>query len=233
MKRKIKNKLLNWLSPVYFLQRDLDFLTRLALANVVSIDSFWLDLGCGTQPYKNEFKNSKYIGIDVEISGRSEILKNPEIYFDGKNIPFKNNSFDGILSTQVLEHVSDIHQILHECNRVLKKNGVMITSVPFAYREHELPFDFRRFTQVGMEDLLVIHGFQIIDTIKINTNLESIAMLFASFISTNFSARNKFWFYATMPFLFICLRMARLLNLIIPGNNEIYSCVLTTARKID
>lgn len=80
-----------------------------------------------------------YFGIDMEDSGRCPELKNPDSTYDGFNIPFPDNHFDGILSTQVLEHVIDDIQIISEMHRVLKSNGKIIVSVPFCYPEHEKP----------------------------------------------------------------------------------------------
>lgn len=43
---------------------------------------------------------------------------------------FKGNYFDLIFSNQVLEHVIYPEKCLHECRRVIKKNGTMILTTP-------------------------------------------------------------------------------------------------------
>jgi ubiquinone/menaquinone biosynthesis C-methylase UbiE len=58
-------------------------------------------------------------------------------------IPFENERFDSILSTEVLEHVFNIDELLQEFNRVLKKGN---NNNPFTWEEHEMPYDFARYT---------------------------------------------------------------------------------------
>ncbi len=45
-------------------------------------------------------------------------------------LPFSSNSFDIVLSSNVLEHIKDLEDTLKELSRVLKMNGLMIHSVP-------------------------------------------------------------------------------------------------------
>ncbi len=66
-------------------------------------------------------------------------MKVADKYFDGIHIPYEDNVFDGVLCTQVLEHVVDIDLLLAECNRVIRLGGSLVVSVPFLYSEHEQP----------------------------------------------------------------------------------------------
>jgi SAM-dependent methyltransferase len=106
-----------------------------------------LDVGCGVKPYKELFKNCEYIGIDIEGGGHKDEYKIVDLYFDGKNIPFENETFDVVLSTQVLEHTYDFDYLLKEMIRVLRKDGHLLITTPFVWNEHEIPFDFYRFTK--------------------------------------------------------------------------------------
>jgi 2-polyprenyl-3-methyl-5-hydroxy-6-metoxy-1,4-benzoquinol methylase len=47
-----------------------------------------------------------------------------------KGLPFEANSFDVIYAAELIEHLYDPDFFLEECNRVLKKNGVIIVSTP-------------------------------------------------------------------------------------------------------
>lgn len=49
---------------------------------------------------------------------------------DAENLPFKDNSFDFIFSSNVLEHIPNKKKCLSELNRVLKKDGMMIHVMP-------------------------------------------------------------------------------------------------------
>jgi SAM-dependent methyltransferase len=45
----------------------------------------------------------------------------------------------------VLEHVEDDLALLAELRRILKDGGLLLLSVPFMYRFHEIPHDYRRY----------------------------------------------------------------------------------------
>ena len=44
--------------------------------------------------------------------------------------PFNDQSFDGIVCSELLEHVFNPHTVIEECHRVLKTNGTMISTIP-------------------------------------------------------------------------------------------------------
>lgn len=80
-----------------------------------------LDVGCGDAHLK-ALVGSEYIGID--ITGK------PDVIFDleqGK-LPFKDNSFDCVVCTDVLEHLEKIHGMFFELARVTRK--YVIISLP-------------------------------------------------------------------------------------------------------
>lgn len=49
---------------------------------------------------------------------------------DALCLPFADNTFDRIIASEVLEHVSDDQQALHEVFRVLKPGGTLAATVP-------------------------------------------------------------------------------------------------------
>lgn len=105
-----------------------------------------LDIGCGTKPYKIVFENqvSLHIGIDVPYSAHS--LAAIDVYSSATVLPFQNETFDFVLCTEVLEHVSDPEAAYLEIARVLKPGGMALVTTPFMYRIHEAPYDFYRYT---------------------------------------------------------------------------------------
>jgi ubiquinone/menaquinone biosynthesis C-methylase UbiE len=116
-----------------------------------------LDIGCGTMPYKSIFisKVTKYIGIDKNNSAA-------DIKGDFLNIKLLDNSFNTILCTQVLEHTYDPIQFLEKIHTILKKNGILILTVPFMGSLHETPNDYYRYTEYALKYLLKQAKFQII-----------------------------------------------------------------------
>ena len=101
-----------------------------------------LDVGCGDKPYERWFAKARgYVGVDVSPGARVDHVIERAVPW-----PFPDESFDVVLCTQVLEHVSDLAHVLHELDRVLRPGGTLVVTVPFAYNEHGVPHDYRRFT---------------------------------------------------------------------------------------
>lgn len=111
-----------------------------------------LDLGClvggrGVAWYER-YKLKKITGIDVSedyINASKQLAKVKSINADyklakGESLPFESNSFDAILTFDVLEHVQDLNKTLDECLRVLKPGGKMFLVFPSYYQpvEHHL-----------------------------------------------------------------------------------------------
>lgn len=45
-------------------------------------------------------------------------------------LPFKNQIFDYVVCIEGIEHIENPHLLIHECARVLKKDGILILSTP-------------------------------------------------------------------------------------------------------
>lgn len=96
-----------------------------------------LEVGCGEGrgidwmlPHVNH-----YTAIDkIESAVQKLAAKYPTCKFLSGNIPplenFADNSFDSVVSFQVIEHIQDDHLFLKEINRVLKPSGVALISTP-------------------------------------------------------------------------------------------------------
>jgi SAM-dependent methyltransferase len=83
--------------------------------------------------YSEEYKSaigSEYLGETVPLGVyNNDGLRNEDIVA----LTFPDNEFDLILSLDVLEHVPDFQKAFKEMYRVLKPNGKLIFSVPFAW----------------------------------------------------------------------------------------------------
>ena len=158
-----------------------------------------LDLGCGIKPYEKLFNVDSYIGIDVEGGGHSDRAKEANKYYNGKVIPFKDGRFDILLCTQVLEHTDNPQEFLKEANRVMKNKGNLILTAPFVWSEHEIPYDFFRYTQYGLKYLLTRSGFKIVGIEKTCGVFETAAQLISSFLAG--LTRNWFLYYFITIFI--------------------------------
>ena len=125
-----------------------------------------LDVGCGTQPYRELLSHCQYVGLDID-SPRTRLLAVADAYYDGTRFPFDDASFDSVLCNQVLEHVFNPNEFVSEIRRVLSPNGRLLLTVPFVWDEHEQPWDYARYSSFGLRALLERNGFQILHQRKL------------------------------------------------------------------
>jgi SAM-dependent methyltransferase len=193
----------------------------------------WLDLGCGAMPYRKLFKVKRYVGVDVEVSGFPKEQKSCDVYYDGVNIPFGNALFDGIICTEVLEHVAHTDKFLSEIHRVLKPGASLILTVPFVWQEHESPYDYYRYTSFGLKQLMADQGFRINKYLKVGGSLETIAQTSSAYICRNLMTKIKI--LNIMIIVLLCLPiqyMGLLLQRILPDNKELFIVNMLVAEKI-
>jgi ubiquinone/menaquinone biosynthesis C-methylase UbiE len=99
---------------------------------------------------------------------------------DGMQLPFKTGSFDHTICSEVLEHLADDRQALHELARVMKPSGQVIITFPhrkfyFAYDDHFVKH-LRRYELSEMEDRLQAVGIRPVALQKILGPLEKVTM---------------------------------------------------------
>lgn len=96
-----------------------------------------LDIGCGFGEFAGVFfEKMVEVGIDIdpkELALAAQKKKYKKlVWADAGHLPFKNNSFQTIISISTLEHIKDVDQVLSEAKRVLKQGGFFIFTVPTA-----------------------------------------------------------------------------------------------------
>lgn len=72
-----------------------------------------------------------------------------DLYADGLRLPFREASFDLVLSQAVLEHVPDPPQAVSEIRRVLKPGAQLYAEFAFMQPLHAVPFHFYNITPHG------------------------------------------------------------------------------------
>lgn len=133
-----------------------------------------LDDGCGGGMYTQYIKkNSKWcVSLDVQLTHIKQLSKKNTkanlIQGDSKKLPFKDDYFDTVLCTEVIEHLEDDSKGLYEIARVLKKGGRLILSVPvppapFKGKDNSR-FEHKRegYEYEEIRNLLEKHGMRII-----------------------------------------------------------------------
>ena len=110
-----------------------------------------------------------YIGSDAIKSFiyklSSEYINIPFIIFDLLKNPFKESICDVVIMLNVLEHIKDDNKALHEVNKILNNQGILIIEVPsgkFLYDEYDRKLlHFRRYNMKDIEKKLINSGFKI------------------------------------------------------------------------
>ena len=107
----------------------------------------FLDCGCGKRPkYLENVVNYEIVNYEsTDVLGVAEEL------------PFIDNSFDGVLSLNVLEHVQNPFKCAQEISRVLKPGGKLYCVVPFMSPYHDYPDHYYNMTKSGLKNLFDRH----------------------------------------------------------------------------
>lgn len=95
-----------------------------------------LEVGCGNGYYLNLLNRLAFrltlIGIDNDeraLLDARKLIRDDKvklILIDANKIPFKDNTFDKVIMSEVIEHIENEQNVLSEIYRVLKPGGVMV-----------------------------------------------------------------------------------------------------------
>lgn len=103
-----------------------------------------LDIGCGNAGDLLIFAKNDTICVGIDLSegmireGKKDIdgvgLKNIDLFIgSGTHLPFKNEIFDKVSCSEVIEHIPNYEDAIVEMKRVLKKHGKMVITTPNWY----------------------------------------------------------------------------------------------------
>ena len=99
-----------------------------------------LDVACGTGygvERMVEAGAARAVGVDISVESvsyaRERFGGNDGTSFvcaDAIRLPFSDSSFDVVVSFETIEHIKQYRKFLAECRRVLKENGLFVSSTP-------------------------------------------------------------------------------------------------------
>lgn len=217
---------------------------RTAILESVTVESksFYgtvLDVGCGFMPYKKIIEANpevkKYIGMDFEptAAGIYNVRVEPDLKWDGREIPLEDESIDCVMATEFLEHYAQPENVLREIRRVLKPNGKIFATVPFVWNLHEIPHDEYRYTPYSIERHFESAGFREINVKALGGwNLSLAQMLglwvtFAKMHSVTRALMRKLLF----PFYALLVKTDRKPTEFDGWQNSMFTGLSITARK--
>jgi len=218
--------------PYFFIRR---YLYKALKKHATALTGRLMDFGCGSKPYRELFNVDEYIGVDFQNEGHPHINEQIDVFYDGKHLPFADSYFDSVLCSEVFEHVFNLDEILQEINRVLKEGGNILITCPFVWNEHEVPFDFARYTRFALKSILAKNGFEIIEFEKTGNFFTTITQLRVLYFHTVLYNRMrklfllrwlyKIFFVAIPNFAGLCL------SKLLPAESSLYLNNVVLAKK--
>lgn len=139
-----------------------------------------LDAGCGSGNLSFRLAEKDFNIFSVDLAEKSLAFLRQKIktlHLEKKitvkkasleHIPAKENTFDGIVCGEVLEHINQDKKIIKEFYRILKKKGVCIVTVPGHPELWDISDDIsghkRRYTREGLRQKFEKVGFQVVSS---------------------------------------------------------------------
>jgi len=110
-----------------------------------------LNFGCGRKIKEG------WVNVDIQKGGGID----KSFDFNKFPYPFKANTFDYVLLTEVLEHLDDIKKVMNELWRLCKKNAVIEVFVPYWNHRvaHNAP-DHKHYFNVRTFEVICEHNTQ-------------------------------------------------------------------------
>lgn len=178
-----------------------NYLSRKPIENCVklfaknfSAEKKVLDIGCGNKPYAHLFK-CHYTGVDPFPDTQADIMR------DAWDTGVPDNSYDGVILNQSLEHISHTKETIAEIFRILKPGGLVLVTVPQTVRNHGMPLsieespipvdpalfdywivDYWRFTKYGLA--LLFQDFKLVKLEESNSYLTTLVQLWNYFLAS-------------------------------------------------
>jgi SAM-dependent methyltransferase len=146
---------------IFLINSSRNYLTAFAKRAAASLPygSRVLDAGAGEGPYRATFDKTRYESTDIRLIENN--FGQISFISDLSNIPVQSNCYDLVFCSQALEHVTEPQIVIKELWRILKPGGKLWLTAPLFYAEHEIPFDYFRYTQFGLILLFQKSGFTI------------------------------------------------------------------------
>ena len=121
-------------------------------------DSLILDMG-GKKKNKRGLFNIEDYDLHVKYANIDKTTE-PDYLCNLAVVPVDDGSFDGVVISEVLEHVPDPGKVLKETCRILKPGGRALICTPFLLHVHPDPVDYGRYTDHYFETVLADIGFR-------------------------------------------------------------------------
>lgn len=155
-------------TPGEYTHADIDTLKVADTTNHIEDGKRVVDLGCGNGHFlkaiKDKRPNCECVGVDFSGYSIGQLQKErPDITWikeDVTKTSLKSESFDYVLSFEVLEHLDEPHKLVAELARLCKPGGKALLTTPYQdhvpSKEHVWLYDYQ-----DLEELFKPHFSQV------------------------------------------------------------------------
>ncbi len=179
----------NPINLIYKLVRNYTLTQKYKMINKRVKKDRILDYGCGTGDFLNYFKNKGWNIDGIEPDEDAALIAAEKNATEiTKNISDKKQKYSAITLWHVLEHISDLNNVLEKLKAQLDNKGRMFIAVPNLksydaqyYQEHwagyDLPRHLYHFDKSTMKKLMKKHGLKIKEIIPMYFDSYYVCML--------------------------------------------------------
>lgn len=180
----------------------------------------------------------EYIAVDYSVTAVGLYNTRPNVFADGADLPFLEETFDTVLLLEVLEHVARPLDVLAEIRRVLKPEGRLLLSMPFLYPLHDAPHDYQRYTAPGLVHALERTGLTAGPLQPRNRGFEAAALLSAIACADAVvsAIQVRHWRLIFVPLLVLAIPFVNVLGWLLSplsGSNMLAGGHVVEARKVN
>lgn len=177
-------------------------------------------------PRESEVQQQLHLGLThdmlEEIKRRRSNIKSIDLQ-DITKTTFKNNTFDGIVSVEVIEHIQDDSAFIYQIHRILKPGGCVVLTTPNGEAVENInPDHFRHYTRAELET-------------KVRECFDKVELFYGVREGFLYNMSIKGWTcrkrILIAPFLMFCRFLANLLEGVSSGNAKNTKHLFAIARK--
>ena len=126
-----------------YLSRDEVFGKR-----IIEVGSY--DVNGTIRPIVESWEPAEYIGVDLEKGPGVDLTCNAEDLLE----KFEKESFDIVISTELIEHVRDWRKVISNLKKICKPDGIiLITTRSYGFGYHAYPYDFWRYELEDIQNI--------------------------------------------------------------------------------
>ena len=193
-----------------------------------------LDVGCGSAGNTAVLRDLGWRVTGLEYSPAAAVLARsrglPIVRGDARRLPFPDQSFDLVMSTDMWEHIDEDDQVAAEAARVLRPGGRLLVAVPAGmdlWSGHDVALGHvRRYERDDLVALVESVGLEVVSVQSWNVLLRPVAKLRRKRATTSESEME-----AVHPVLNAGLRLAVAIESVLPVKGRRGISLVVRARK--